>query len=69
MTLQIAVPEKLLNKDSNIERTYKIIRVHNGEVTVLDSDKCQFNEKQALLHLKQISFQHMPLYTQIRLKK
>ena len=26
-------------------------------------------KKQALLHLKQISFQHMPLYTQIRLKK
>ena len=49
MTLQIAVPEKLLNKDSSIERTYKIIRVHNGEVTVLDSDKCQFNENTGII--------------------
>jgi len=49
VTLQIAVPEKLLNKDSSIERTYKIIRVHNGEVTVLDSDKCQFNENTGVI--------------------
>lgn len=56
VTLQIAVPEKLLNKDSNIERTYKIIRVHNGEVTVLDSDKCQFNEKTGVITFKTDKF-------------
>ena len=56
MTLQIAVPEKLLNKDRNIERTYKIIRVHNGEVTVLDSDKCQFNEKTGVITFKTDKF-------------
>ena len=56
VTLQIAVPEKLLNKDSNIERTYKIISVHNGEVTVLDSDKCQFNEKTGVITFKTDKF-------------
>lgn len=56
VTLQIAVPEKLLNKDSNIERAYKIIRVHNGEVTVLDSDKCQFNEKTGVITFKTDKF-------------
>ena len=56
VTLQIAVSEKLLNKDSNIERTYKIIRVHNGEVTVLDSDKCQFNEKTGVITFKTDKF-------------
>ncbi len=37
MTIQISVPDSLLNKDSTVERTYKILRIHDGEAVMLDA--------------------------------
>ncbi len=36
--ISIVVPEDLINTDSNVERTYKVIRIHEGKVDVLDAD-------------------------------
>lgn len=33
----IALPENLINTDSTVTRTYKIVRVHDGETTILDA--------------------------------
>lgn len=33
----IALPENLINTDSTVTRTYKIVRVHDGETTILDT--------------------------------
>lgn len=33
--LSIDVPQELVNSDSNIERTYSVLRIHNGKVDVL----------------------------------
>ena len=33
----IALPENLINTDSAVIRTYKIVRVHDGETTILDA--------------------------------
>ena len=33
----IALPENLINTDSAVTRTYKIVRVHDGETTILDA--------------------------------
>ena len=38
ITITITVPENLRNTDSNVVRTYKIIRVHGGEVEIIDAD-------------------------------
>lgn len=40
ITITFVVPDKLINTDTSKTRTYKIIRVHNGVVTILD---CSFN--------------------------
>lgn len=32
------LPEELINKDKNIKREYKIIRIHDGEASYIDSD-------------------------------
>ncbi len=37
LTIQFTLPDNLLNTDKNITRTYKIIRIHNGEVSILDT--------------------------------
>ena len=36
ISIAIEVPENLRNTDSTIQRTYKIIRVHDGEAEILD---------------------------------
>ncbi len=33
----ITLPENLINTDSTVTRTYKIVRVHDGETTILDA--------------------------------
>lgn len=33
----ITLPENLVNKDATVTRTYKIVRVHDGETTILDA--------------------------------
>lgn len=33
----INLPENLVNKDATVTRTYKIVRVHDGETTILDA--------------------------------
>ena len=40
--IKFTVPDKLLNKDKSIERTYQIVRIHNGKRTVID---VTFNNK------------------------
>ncbi len=35
--VSIALPPALLNEDTNVARTYKIIRIHEGVVTILDA--------------------------------
>ena len=40
--IKFNVPDKLLNKDKSIERTYQIVRIHNGKRTVID---VTFNNK------------------------
>ncbi len=37
VTITVTVPEKLINKDSNVTRTYKIVRVHDGKAQLLDT--------------------------------
>jgi hypothetical protein len=37
VTLKIAIPDALKNKDSNVERTFYLIRVHDGKATSLVS--------------------------------
>ena len=34
--MSLKVAEELINKDSKVKRTYKIMRVHEGKVTFLD---------------------------------
>lgn len=36
VSIKIAIPENLKNTDASKRRTYKIVRIHNGESTVLD---------------------------------
>lgn len=36
ITISFEIPENLINTDSNITRTYKILRLHDGVVTTLD---------------------------------
>ena len=36
ITVTFEIPEKLINTDSNIIRTYKILRLHDGRVDTLD---------------------------------
>ncbi len=36
MSLSLKVDDELINKDSSIVRTYKVIRIHDGAATVLD---------------------------------
>lgn len=36
ITITFEIPEKLINTDSNIIRTYKILRLHEGKVDTLD---------------------------------
>ena len=38
VTVTIVVPEALRNTDSKVQRTYQVIRVHEGQVDVLDAD-------------------------------
>lgn len=40
VAISYTVPDTLINKDSSIVRTYKMIRIHNGKVDVLD---CKFD--------------------------
>lgn len=40
VTISLKVPEKLLNKDSSVTRTYQMIRIHNGVAEVVD---CKFD--------------------------
>lgn len=35
VTITVKVPDSYLNKDTNVTRTYQVIRVHDGETTVL----------------------------------
>ena len=51
ITLKVQVPEELINKDDSKTRTYKIIRVHDGEVTVIDKENCVFDEETGLITL------------------
>lgn len=37
ITISIRVPDNLINTDSNVERTYCVLRSHDGNVEVLDS--------------------------------
>lgn len=37
VTIEITLPENLVNADPTINRTYKIIRIHNGESSILDT--------------------------------
>lgn len=36
LTISFEIPENLINKDSNIIRTFKVLRLHDGKVTELD---------------------------------
>ncbi len=36
ITITFKIPEDLLNTDSSVKRTYYIVRIHNGEVKMLD---------------------------------
>ena len=36
VSLSLKVEDSLINKDSNIKRTYKVIRIHDGVATVID---------------------------------
>lgn len=38
VTVTIVVPENLRNTDTKIQRTYKVIRVHNAKTDILDAD-------------------------------
>lgn len=37
MEIQITIPDSLINKDTNINRVYSIVRIHDGVATVLDA--------------------------------
>ena len=37
VTITFQVPSELLNQDASVTRTYKIIRVHEGETTIIDA--------------------------------
>ena len=56
ITLKVQVPEELINKDDSKTRTYKIIRVHDGEVTVIDKENCVFDEETGLITFKTDKF-------------
>lgn len=36
MYIAITIPQNLVNHDSSIERTYRIVRIHNGVATLID---------------------------------
>lgn len=56
ITLKVQVPEELINKDDSKTRTYKVIRVHDGEVTVIDKENCVFDEETGLITFKTDKF-------------
>ena len=41
VTITFQVPSELLNRDVSVTRTYKIVRVHEGETSIID---VEFNE-------------------------
>ena len=38
ITISFELPENLRNNDKNVTRTFKIIRIHNGEVSIIDAE-------------------------------
>lgn len=36
ISLSVTIPDSMINKDATKERTYKIIRIHNGKASVID---------------------------------
>ncbi len=36
MYIAITIPQNLVNHDSSIERTYRIVRIHDGVATLID---------------------------------
>lgn len=42
VTIHVKLPDSLINKDKSVTRTYHIMRVHNGVVSLLD---CRFDAK------------------------
>lgn len=38
VTVSVQVPEEFINKDDNVTRTYSIVRLHDGTITILDAD-------------------------------
>ena len=40
VTISLNVPSELINSDTKITRTYKIVRIHEGVATILD---CKFD--------------------------
>lgn len=41
ISLTISLPEEMINSDNTVERTYKIIRVHNGKAEEI---ACEYDE-------------------------
>ncbi len=53
ITITIVVPEDLRNVDKMFERTYKVLRIHEGKVDVLDAE---FDEKTGKLSFQTDAF-------------
>lgn len=41
ITIAVNLPESLINTDSAVKRVYKVVRIHDGEATLLD---CRYDE-------------------------
>lgn len=53
ITVNITIPKDLLNTDSNIKRTYAIVRVHNDEASLIEGS---FNEQTGSFTFKTDAF-------------
>lgn len=56
LTFTVKLADNLINTDSTITRTYKVVRVHGDETAIIDAE---FDAATIRLHLSQISSLHM----------
>ena len=58
MYIAITIPQNLVNHDSSIERTYRIVRIHDGVATLMELTM----QPRISLHLQRMVSQPMPWY-------
>ena len=66
VTIEFKVPQNLKNKNSSVYRTYQLVRIHDGEVEILDAE---YNSSDDMLCFRTDKFSTYALiYKDVRVK-